>query len=74
MTMKLNRRNFLTATAGVALAGGMPLRLASAADKLKIGIVYVSPMADIGWTKQHALGVEAIKQAMGDKVEITSRC
>ena len=40
--------------------------------KLKIGIVYVSPMADIGWTKQHALGVEAIKQAMGDKVEITS--
>jgi basic membrane protein A len=72
MTMKLNRRNFLTATAGATLAGAMPMSLAHAADKLKIGIVYVSPMADIGWTKQHALGVEAIKQAMGDKVEITS--
>jgi len=45
---------------------GIPMSGARAADKLKIGIVYVSPMADIGWTKQHALGVEAIKQAMGD--------
>src|SRR5262249_33892944 len=67
MTMKLSRRNFLSATAGAALAGGIPMSGARAAD-----IVYVTPMADIGWTKQHALGVEAIKQAMGDKVEITS--
>ena len=71
MTIKLSRRNFLSATAGVSFASAMPINWATAADKLKIGVVFVSPMADIGWTKQHALGAEFIKQAMGDKVEIT---
>ena len=59
MTIKLSRRNFLSATAGVSFASAMPINWATAADKLKIGVVFVSPMADIGWTKQHALGAES---------------
>ncbi len=45
--------------------------LASFAERrgpLKIGVVYVSPIAEIGWTKQHSLGVDAIKKEFGDKV------
>ncbi len=38
---------------------------------MKVGVVYVSPVADIGWTKQHSLGAQAIKDALGDKVELT---
>jgi len=71
MNTKFSRRNFLTTAAGAALAGGMPMHFARADQKLKVGVVFVSPMADIGWTKQHALGAAAIKDALGDKVEIT---
>jgi basic membrane lipoprotein Med (substrate-binding protein (PBP1-ABC) superfamily) len=33
-------------------------------------VALVSPVAEVGWTKQHSLGVQAIKDAMGDKVKI----
>ncbi len=69
-----NRRKFLnyTAATGAAVAaGGWTNRLA-AEEVLKVGAVYVSPISEIGWTKQHSLGIEAIKAAMGDKVEITT--
>ena len=42
---------------------------APAADKLKIGFLYVSPIGDGGWTYQHDLGRKAIQEKFGDKVE-----
>jgi simple sugar transport system substrate-binding protein len=67
------RRDFLkyTAAAGTTLATGGLALPANAQEVLKIGAVYVSPVAEIGWTKQHSLGVEAIRDAFGDKVETT---
>ncbi len=44
---------------------------APAADKLKVGFVYVSPIGDGGWTYQHELGRRAIQEKFGDKVETT---
>jgi basic membrane lipoprotein Med (substrate-binding protein (PBP1-ABC) superfamily) len=56
---------------GVALGAGGLSSIARAQEALKIGVVYVSPVAEIGWTKQHSLGVDAIKAEFGDKVELT---
>lgn len=42
---------------------------AGAADKLKIGFMYVSPIGDGGWTYQHELGRKAIQEKFGDKIE-----
>lgn len=69
----LTRRKFLhySGMAGAALGTGSFASRAYADEPLKIGVVYVSPVADIGWTKQHSLGVEAIKKEFGDKVAIT---
>ncbi|MBS1270342.1 MAG: Purine-binding protein [Gammaproteobacteria bacterium] len=42
---------------------------AFAADPLKVGFVYVSPIGDAGWTYQHDQGRKAMEGALGDKVE-----
>ena len=42
---------------------------APAADKLKIGFMYVSPIGDGGWTFQHDLGRKAIQDKFGDRIE-----
>ncbi|MBL8583925.1 MAG: BMP family ABC transporter substrate-binding protein [Rhizobiaceae bacterium] len=67
------RRDFLkySGALGAAAATGGFAGLAHAQEVLKVGVVYVSPVADIGWTKQHSLGAQAIKDAFGDKVEMT---
>jgi basic membrane protein A len=70
--LNTTRREFLKYGAlGTALGTGALPRLAAAQDVLKVGVVYVSPVAEIGWTKQHSLGAQAIKDALGDKVELT---
>jgi basic membrane protein A len=69
----MQRRSFLRQAGllgAVAGSGALP-RLALAQEKVKIGVVYVSPIADVGWTKQHSLGVQAIRDTFGDKVDIT---
>jgi basic membrane protein A len=43
--------------------------VAPAADKLKIGFMYVSPIGDGGWTFQHELARKAIQEKFGDKIE-----
>ena len=43
----------------------------SAADKLKVGFIYVGPVGDFGWTYQHDLGRLAMVKELGDKVETT---
>ena len=67
------RREFLKygGVLGAALGAGGLSTIAQAQEVLKIGAVYVSPVAEIGWTKQHSLGVDAIKAEFGDKVELT---
>ncbi len=42
---------------------------AQAAEPLKVGFVYVSPIGDAGWTYQHDLGRRALEAALGDKVK-----
>ena len=42
------------------------------ADKpLKIGFVYVAPLADTGWVRQHDEGRLAVESALGNKVKTT---
>jgi basic membrane lipoprotein Med (substrate-binding protein (PBP1-ABC) superfamily) len=42
----------------------------TAAPVLKVGLALVAPAAEVGWTKQHALGVAAIQQALGSAVSV----
>lgn len=56
--------------AGTVLALSGAALAARAAQTLKVGIALVSPAAEVGWTKQHTLGVGAIQQALGAAAEI----
>jgi simple sugar transport system substrate-binding protein len=62
--IKLDRRTFLTASAGTLLASGSALRTAQAANVV-IGIVYVGPKDDFGWNQAHAVAVKAVKTLPG---------
>ncbi len=42
-----------------------------AADKLKVGFVYLGPIGDMGWTYQHEVGRQGLVKDLGDKVETT---
>jgi simple sugar transport system substrate-binding protein len=44
---------------------------AAAADKLKVGFVYVGPVGDFGYSYQHDQGRQALQKALGDKIETT---
>jgi simple sugar transport system substrate-binding protein len=44
---------------------------ASAADKTKVGFIYVGPIGDGGWTYEHDKGRLAVEAEFGDKVETT---
>jgi basic membrane protein A and related proteins len=62
----------LRTTLGACL--GALLLLASpthAEDKLKVGFVYVGPVADYGYSFQHDLSRRALAEALPDKVETT---
>jgi len=69
--MLTHRRNLIR-YAGV-LAGALVLTLslgAQAAEPMKIGFVYVSPIGDAGWTYQHDQGRKEMEKALGDKVQV----
>jgi basic membrane protein A len=38
---------------------------------LKVGFVYVTPVTDAGWVRQHEEGRKAVQAALGDKVKTT---
>ena len=38
-------------------------------DPLKIGFVYVAPITDAGWVRQHESGRKAVEAALGGKVK-----
>jgi basic membrane protein A len=44
---------------------------ARAADKLKVGFVYLGPVGDLGWTFQHDIGRKKMMDALGDRVDTT---
>src|SRR6202162_5873089 len=64
------RKNTIAATA-VSPTAGASLFGASAADKLKVGFIYLGPVGDFGWTYQHELGRQALVKEFGDKIETT---
>lgn len=64
-------RKRLVTVAAAALTVAATTLGASAADKLKIGFIYVGPVGDFGWTYQHELGRQRVMKEFGDKVETT---
>lgn len=64
------RRLMMTA-AVAALAIAATSLSASAAEKLKVGFIYLGPIGDLGWTYRHEVGRQEMVKALGDKVETT---
>ena len=57
---------------GTAMATALALGTgAQAADKLKVGFVYVGPVGDFGYSYQHDQGRIFMAKALGDRVETT---
>jgi len=65
----MRKWNFVTMAAAVAFAA--MTSYAHAADKLKVGFVYVGPIGDHGWTYQHNRARLEMLKALGAKVETT---
>ena len=61
-------KKLLTAAASIALVSALSIS-AVAADKLKVGFIYIGPPGDHGWTYQHDVGRKAIDARLGDQVE-----
>jgi basic membrane lipoprotein Med (substrate-binding protein (PBP1-ABC) superfamily) len=70
MSHLLKRRTFLKTTLAATTAMALPMR-AMAQDVLKMGVVLPSPAADVGWSHTLMAGVETVKAAYGDKLEVT---
>jgi simple sugar transport system substrate-binding protein len=64
-------RKILIAAATVLVTAGASLFGASAADKLKVGFIYLGPVGDFGWTYQHEVARQALAKEFGDKIETT---
>src|SRR5580704_15761434 len=64
------RKTLFAAAAALLLAGGISSG-ASAADKLKVGFIYLGPVGDLGWTYQHDLARAELAKELGDKIETT---
>jgi basic membrane protein A and related proteins len=63
-------KRFPAAAAAFLLAGAL-CSTAWAADKLKVGFIYLGPVGDLGWTYQHELARQALVKEFGDKIETT---
>jgi simple sugar transport system substrate-binding protein len=66
----MKKLNVFAVIAVLALAV-MTFGVVHAADKLKIGFIYVGPIGDLGYTYQHEVGRRALQKALDDKVETT---
>src|SRR5260221_10162804 len=64
-------RKILIAATAVMFTAGASLFGASAAEKLKVGFIYLGPVGDLGWTYQHDLARQALAKEIGDKMETT---
>lgn len=70
MTQNLDRRAVLAGTVASSAALALP-RAARAQDVLKMGVVLPSPIADVGWSHTLMEGVNFVKEAYGDGLELT---
>jgi basic membrane protein A and related proteins len=62
-------RKLLISAAIAVLALATTSLGASAADKLKVGFIYLGPVGDYGWTYQHEVARKKLMAALGDKIE-----
>ena len=67
--MKITIRKL--AASAFALAVAFSIGTASAADKTKVGFVYVGPIGDHGWSYEHNQGRLAVEKAFGDRAKTT---
>ena len=67
--MKITIRKL--AASAFALAVAFSIGTASAADKTKVGFVYVGPIGDHGWSYEPNQGRLAVEKAFGDRVKTT---
>lgn len=63
----VKRRRLLSTAACLGLAGVVAVP-ARAAGVLKVGFVYVTPVLEAGWTRQHDDGRQALVAALGARV------
>jgi simple sugar transport system substrate-binding protein len=64
-------KKLLTIAAAAGLALAATTLGASAADKLKVGFIYLGPIGDYGWSYQHEAARKSMMKALGDKIEST---
>ena len=62
-------KNLIRGRALASMLFSLVTLTAAAAEPLKVGFVYVSPVGQAGWTYQHELGRQAMQRALGDRVE-----
>jgi basic membrane protein A len=63
----MSRRRLLGSVMAIGLPGLAGAAAASA--PLKIGFVYVAPLTDAGWVRQHEEGRKAVQAALGEQVQ-----
>ena len=66
----MKKWNIAAMAAVLAIAGGT-FGATYAAEKLKVGFIYLGPIGDLGWTYQHELARQALVKEFGDKIETT---
>jgi basic membrane protein A len=65
------KNRIVIATAVTLFAVAAATLAAPAAEKLKIGFIYLGPVGDFGWTYQHEVGRQGLVKALGDKIDTT---
>src|SRR6202171_3868316 len=64
-------RKILIAATAVILTAGASMFGACAAEKFKVGFIYLGPVGVFGGTYQHELARQALVKEFGDKIETT---
>ena len=67
----MSRLSFPHLLGAAATALLLAISPTSAAEKTKVGFVYVGPVGDFGWSYRHDVGRKAIEEKFGDQVETT---
>jgi basic membrane protein A len=55
----------------LVIIGLLIMSFGFAADKMKVGFIYIGPVGDAGWTYAHDLGRQYLVKHLGDKVSVT---
>src|SRR3984885_2229978 len=65
------RRQFTRLVSAGAVASTLPALItpARAAEPLKVGMIYLGPVGDFGWTYQHDVARKTAVELFGDKIK-----